>query len=121
MNQKSEMTLPYVKVGDYYYPNFAVPPPVGDIGFYGRLRRKCLIEHHPVLLNQLVLSGKLFEHLADINRQATERRDVLMQQMKEKWGVTEELKAHDQMAWVQQMNNIRACVDEIILEEIVFA
>ena len=99
MNQKSEMTLPYVKVGDYYYPNFAVPPPVGDIGYYGRLRRKCLIEHHPVLLNQLVLSGKLFEHLADINRQATERRDVLM----------------------QQMNNIRACVDEIILEEIVFA
>lgn len=57
MHQKSEMTLPYVKVGDYYYPNFAVPPPVGDIGFYGRLRRKCLIEHHPVLLNQLVLSG----------------------------------------------------------------
>ena len=85
MNQKSEMTLSYVKVGDYYYPNFAVPPPVGDIGYYGRLRRKCLIEHHPVLLNQLVLSGKLFEHLADINRQATERRDVLMQQMKEKW------------------------------------
>lgn len=121
MNQESQMTLPYVKVGDYYYPNFEVPPPVGDIGFYGRLRRKYLIEHRPVLLNQLVLSGKLFEHLADINWQATERCDVLMQQMKEKWGITEELKARDQMAWVQQMNNIRACVDEIIFEEIVFA
>jgi len=73
------------------------------------------------LLNQLVVSGKLFEHLADINRQATERRDALIQQMKEKGGVTEELKTRNQMAWVQQMNNIRACVDEIILEEIVFA
>lgn len=89
-----------MKVGDYYYPNFAVPPSVGDIGLYGRLRRKHLIEHHPVLLNQLVVAGKLFEHLADVNRQATERRDVLMQQMKEKLGVTEELKARDQMGWV---------------------
>ena len=121
MNQESKLKIPYVKVGDYYFPNFEVSPSVGDIGFYGRLRRKHLIDHRPVLLNQLVLSDRLFEYLADINRRATEQRDVLMQQMKEKCGVTEELKARDQMTWVQQMNNIRACVDEIILEEIVFA
>jgi len=121
MNQKARLAIPYVRVGDYYYPNLELPPPVGDIGFYGRLRRKYLIEQRPVLLNRLVVSGKLFEHLADINMQATERRDALIQQMKEKGGVTEELKTRNQMAWVQQMNNIRACVDEIILEEIVFA
>lgn len=121
MKHNPELTIPYVKVGDYYLPNFELPPPVGDIGFYGRLRRKYLIQHQPALLNRLVVTGKLFKHLALINQQATERRELLMQQMKEKWGVTEELKHHDQMGWVRQMNNIRACVDEIIFEEIVYA
>lgn len=121
MKQASGLTIPYVIVGDYYLPNFELPPPVGDIGFYGRLRRKFLIDHQPALLNQLVVTGKLFEHLARINQQATERRDLLIRQMKEAWGVTEELKHRDQMGWVRQMNNIRACADEIIFDEIVYA
>lgn len=121
MNQESKLVIPYVKIGDYYYPNLSTPPYAGDMGFYGRLRRQYLIEHRPSLLNRLVLTGKLDEHLVQLNEQAMERRKQLTEQMKKARGVTEELKSRDQMGWVQQMNNIRACVDEIIFEEIVYA
>ena len=102
--RESDLTIPYVKVGDYFFPNFALPPDAGDIGFWGRRRREFLREHRPVTFNQLVLSGELFKYLALFNQEATERLESLIQAMKVTQGITEELKGRDQMAWVGAMN-----------------
>ena len=123
MNQEyqSDLTIPYVKVGDYYLPNFELPPDAGDIGFWGRRRREFLREYRPITFNQLVLSGELFKYLALFNQEATERLESLIQTMKVAQGITEELKGRDQMAWVGAMNNIRACAEEIVYAELVYA
>ena len=118
--RESDLTIPYVKVGDYYFPNLSLPPDVGDIGFWGRRRREFLREHRPVTFNQLVLSGELFKYLALFNQEATERLESLIQGMKVAQGITEELKGRDQMAWVGAMNNIRACAEEIVYAELVY-
>ena len=118
---KSNLTIPYVKVGDYYFPNFTLPPDAGDIGFWGRRRKEFLREHRPITFNQLVLSGELFKYLALFNQEATERLESLIQAMKVAQGITEELKSHVQMAWVRAMNNIRACAEEIVYAELVYA
>ena len=152
MNKDHEydLTIPYVKVGDYYFPNFTLPPDAGDIGFWGRRRREFLREHRPVTFNQLVLSGELFKYLALFNQEATERLESLIQGMKVAQGITEELKGRDQMAWVGAMNpsaiprrktgcwlraavtsnsnarqalpdlQIRACAEEIVYAELVY-
>ena len=117
-NQNLELT--YKEVDGIFYPVFELPPRSGPIGMYGRMRRKYLIDHKPVLLNQLVVTGQLFEHLAQINREATELLDRLIDQMKKAEGVTEELKGRDQMAWVGRMNNIKARAEEIVLAEVVY-
>lgn len=117
---ESNPTIPYVKVGDYYFPNFSFPPDAGDIGFWGRRRREFLREHRPITFNQLVLSGELFKYLALFNQEATERQESLIQAMKVAQGITEELKNRDQMAWVGAMNNIRACIEEIVYAELVY-
>ncbi|MBR2717920.1 MAG: TnpV protein, partial [Clostridia bacterium] len=80
--RESDQSIPYVKVGDYYFPNFALPPDAGDIGFWGRRRKEFLREHRPVTFNQLVLSGELFKYLALFNQEATERLESLIQDMK---------------------------------------
>ncbi|MBP3541999.1 MAG: TnpV protein [Clostridia bacterium] len=118
---ESDLTIPYVKVGDYYLPNIALPPDVGDIGFWGRRRKDFLREHRPITFNQLVLSGELFKYLSLFNQEATERLESLIQAMKVAQGITEELKSRDQMAWVGAMNNIRACAEEIVYAELVYA
>ena len=118
--RESDLTIPYVKVGDYYFPNFSLPPDAGDIGFWGRRRREFLWEHRPVTFNQLVLSGELFKYLALFNQETTERLESLIQAMKVAQGITEELKGRDQMAWVGAMNNIRACAEEIVYAELVY-
>ncbi|MBQ3155688.1 MAG: TnpV protein [Clostridia bacterium] len=117
-NQNLELT--YKEVDSILYPVFELLQQSGPIGMYGRMRRKYLIDHKPVLLNQLVVTGRLFEHLAQINREATELLDRLIAQMKKAEGVTEELKGRDQMAWVGRMNNIKARAEEIVLAEIVY-
>ena len=117
---ESPLTIPYMKVGDYYFPNFALQPDAGDIGFWGRRRKEFLREHRPVTFNQLVLSGELFKYLALFNQEATERLESLIQSMKVAQGITEELKGRDQMAWVVAMNNIRACAEEIVYAELVY-
>ena len=123
MNKKHEstLTIPYVKVGDYYLPNITLPPDAGDIGFWGRRRKEFLREHRPVTFNQLVLSGELFKYLALFNQEATERLESLIQAMKVAQGITEELKSRDQMSWVGAMNNIRACAEKIVYAELVYA
>lgn len=117
-NQNLELT--YKEVDGIFYPVFELPQQSGPIGMYGRMRRKYLIDHKPVLLNQLVVTGRLFEHLAQINREASELLDRLIDQMKKAEGVTEELKGRDQMAWVGRMNNIKARAEEIVLAEVVY-
>lgn len=121
MNKKheSDLTIPYVKIGDYYFPNIALPPDAGEIGSWGRRRKEFLRKHRPILFNQLVLSGELFKYLALFNQEATERLEGLIQAMKIDQGITEELKSRDQMAWVGAMNNIRACAEEIVYAELV--
>ena len=123
MNQEyqSDLSIPYVKVGDYYFPNFELPPDSGDIGFWGRRRKEFLREYRPITFNQLVLSGELFKYLALFNQEATERLESLIQAMKVAQDITEELKSRDQMAWVGAMNNIRACAEEIVYAELVYA
>ena len=118
---ESYLTIPYVRVGDYYFPNLSLPPDGGDIGFWGRRRREFLREHRPITFNQLVLSGELFKYLVLFNQETTERLESLIQAMKVAQGITEELKSRDQMAWVGAMNNIRACAEEIIYTELVYA
>ena len=118
--RESDLTIPYVIIGDYYFPNFALPPDAGDIGFWGRRRKDFLREHRLVTFNQLVLSGELFKYLALFNQEATERLESLIQAMKVVQGITEELKGRDQMAWVGAMNNIRACVEAIVYAELVY-
>ena len=118
--RESDLTIPYVIIGDYYFPNFALPPDAGDIGFWGRRRKDFLREHRLVTFNQLVLSGELFKYLALFNQEAPERLESLIQAMKVVQGITEELKGRDQMAWVGAMNNIRACVEAIVYAELVY-
>ena len=115
--------LTYTKVGDYYIPDLILDEDPGQDVFYGRygsLRRDYLREHRPMLWAALVNSGKLPDHLKEIERSAEQRMDTILPQMMKAAGVTEELKARDQMAWVGLVNNCRARVDEIILSELVY-
>lgn len=112
-------SLHYELVGDYYLPLLTIPetPP---LGIWGRRRHRYLKEHRPVIYNTMLLSDKLFSHLADVDQQAKDLHDRLMKQIAAQAGITEQLKAQDQMAWVQQMNAIDAQVREIINHEIIY-
>lgn len=114
--------ISYTLVGDYYLPDLALS--VEDeqhVGTYGRKRLKYMKEYKKGLYSSLLLQGKLFSYLADLDEQAFELRERLMKQMAKAQGVTEQLKAEDQLEWVGRMNNIKACADEIVLQEIVYA
>ena len=110
----------YYQEGDYFLPNLAVPESV-PVGVWGQRRRRYLREHRKALYNALLLSGELDSHLADINQQAEDMFSQLVKQMAEQEGITEQLKAKNQMEWVGQMNNIRNRVEEIICNELIFA
>ena len=110
----------YELIGDYYYPCLTVEksPPLSK---YGRLRQRYLREHKRVLYFNLLTSGKLYEHLAEIDTSARDMAEYLIKEMAKKQGVTEELKATDMMRWIGLMNNIRTCADEIVLNDIVYS
>ena len=110
----------YSLCGDYYVPELAIPEENRPIGKWGRLYRNYLEQHHPIRFNDLVLSGQLWTYLADLNEQAQERLSLIVEQMKASEGVTEKLKAADQMAWVGAMNSIRSRAEEIILREMIY-
>ena len=103
MSQLLSCEFNYTLVGDYYIPNIALPEENRPIGRWGRLHRNYLEKHRPILFNDLVLSGQLWTYLADLNEQAQERLSLIIDQTKATDGVTEELKAADQMAWVSQI------------------
>ena len=102
----TENGIDYILVGDYYIPDLKLPEEHRHIGKYRRMHRKYLREVHPVRLNTLILTGELWTYLADLNEQAQERLDTIMEQMKIAEGVTEELKCTRQMEWVRRCNNI---------------
>lgn len=111
----------YSQVGDYLLPDIALPEQKEKpIGIWGQRRLRYLKQHRKVLYYNLLTSGKLNEHLADINEQAEDMFSRLVKQMAEREGVTEQLKAIDQMAWVGRMNNIRNRVTEHINENFIF-
>ena len=112
--------IEYTLVGDYYIPNIALPEENRPIGRWGRLHWDYLEQHHPIRFNDLVLSGQLWTYLADLNEQAQERLSLIVEQMKASEGVTEELKAADQMAWIGAMNSICNRAEEIILREMIY-
>ena len=110
----------YELIGDYYIPVLTLSSDEQrPIGKWGRMHREYPKELRPILFNDLILSGRLWTYLADLNEQAQERLSVIVEQMKEAEGVTEDLKAADQMAWVGAMNSIRNRAEEIILREMI--
>lgn len=118
-NEMQPMEIPYKKVGDYYLPMFSYPAADRPFGHWGRMRRDYLKEHRPVYFSRLVLSGQFYIELAELDQQAQDRYELIIEQMKKAEGVTEELKSRDQMAWVGRMNNIAARAKEIVIEEII--
>ena len=114
------MDISYIRVGDYFIPDLTLPEEPRPMGKWGRMHRDYLREHKPIQYNCLLLSGKLWTYLADLNEQAQDRLDRIIEQMKTDEGISEALKASDPMAWVQRMNNIRTRAEEIIREELIF-
>ena len=112
--------LDYVLVGDYYIPDLQLPEESCPIGIWGRMHKAYLELYHPARYADLILSGQLWTYLAALNEQAQNRLDYIIAQIKEAEGITEELKAHDQMAWVRAMNSIRSRAEEIILRELIY-
>ncbi|MBR0161791.1 MAG: TnpV protein [Oscillospiraceae bacterium] len=111
----------YVKVGDYLMPNLAIEETEQrHIGKYGRQRKRFLKDHRRVLYTNLLVSDKLDQHLAEIDHSCEEKLELLTRQMAQREGVTEALKAANQMEWVRRMNSISNRADEIVLHELVY-
>ena len=116
----TENGIDYILIGDYYIPDLKLPEEDRPIGRFGRLHREYLKQEHPARYSSLILTGKLWTYLADLNEQAEERLDLIIEQMKAAEGVTEELKARNQLEWVGRMNNIRNRAEEIINSELIY-
>ena len=112
--------MSYTLHGDYYLPDLVLREEEPTYGKYGMLRKQFLKEHRSARYQYLLLIGKLNEHLNQTDQEAREQVETLMEQMTEKQGVTEKLKAQDQMKWVRLMNNIKASAEEIILKNMVY-
>ena len=112
----------YTQIGDYLLPDLSLPAEkeTSNIGVWALRHKRYLKQHHKVLYYNLLTSGKLDSHLADIEEQAQHLFLRLVKELAEKEGVTEQLKAADQMLWVKKMNNIRSVATEIIFEEIIY-
>ena len=116
----TENGIDYILIGDYYIPDLKLPEENRPIGRYGRLHREYLKQEHPARYSSLILTGKLWTYLADLNEQAEERLGLIIEQRKAAEGVTEELKARNQLEWVGRMNNIRNRAEEIINSELIY-
>ena len=116
----TENGMDYVPVGDYYIPALQLPEENRPIGIWGQMHKAYLRLYHPARYNDLVLSGKLWTYLADLNEQAQNRLDCIIDQMKAAEGITEKLKAQNQIEWVRAMNSIRSRAEEIIRSEMIY-
>lgn len=116
------MEITYTKRGDYYYPDLTLPPqPTEDIGRFGRMRKKFLKEHQPDTFALMLMENSLTQHLIDIDHQAMEQIDLITFQLTQAEGITEDLKACDQLGWIQAMNSCRARAEEQVIRELVLA
>ena len=112
--------LSYTLHGDYYLPDLEINEEEPTYGKYGIMRKQFLKEHRSARYQYLVLTGKLTEQLNQVDKEAREKVEMLMEQMVEQWGVTEEMKMHEQMEWVRRKDNIQAIAEEIALKEIIY-
>ena len=110
----------YRQVGDFFIPDIELPERHYEIGKYSRMRHRYLKEHRKIQYTTMILDGTLYDHLEEIDRICNERMETMVATMKKQQGITEELKAADQLAWVGAMNNIRNAAEEIILRELVY-
>ncbi len=114
------MDITYTKHGDYYYPDLTLPPqPSGDIGRFGRMRKKYLKEHQPDTFALMLMENTLIQHLIDIDRQAMEQIDIITSQLARAEGVTEDFKACDQLGWTRAMNSCRARAEEEVIRMLI--
>ena len=113
--------LSYTLHGDYYFPNLIVDEEKATYGKYGMLRKRYLKEHKSGYYQYLMLSGKLTEHLNQVDREARETVERLVEQMTEKQGVTEQMKEENPMEWVRRMNNIKSVAEEMVLRKFIYA
>ena len=116
------MEVTYTRQGDYLIPNLLPPQeePI-PLGKYARMRKRFLQEHRKITYTNLLTSGKLNKHLAEIQQTAQRRMEEIVAQMAKAQGVTEELKASDQMKWVQMMNNLQNAAEETVLAELIYS
>ena len=117
----SNMNIEYKRNGDYLVPIIELNQPQTPLGKYGRMRRTFLKENRPILYNHLLLSGKLYPHLAEIEATARQRLEQTMPALMQTAGVTEDLKVRDPMKWVSLMNDLKAQAEEVILTELIYA
>ena len=120
--EMTENGIHYTLHGDYYFPDLDLPgSPRQTISHYGWMRKAYLEEHRPGLYERLLLSGKLYDHLAETDQVCQDRMERMIAQMAEAEGINEKLKASDQLGWISRINNIHQRAEEIILDELVFA
>ncbi|MBR2411653.1 MAG: TnpV protein [Clostridia bacterium] len=114
--------IQYRRVGDYLIPNLILPPEEAKVtlGKWGIMHKTYLEKHKKVLFNTLLMQGKLYQHCAEVERQARDMFDTLIEQMKAAEDVTEQLKEENQLEWVQRMNNIQQQAKEIVLDELIY-
>ena len=114
-------SISYRQVGDYFIPNLIIPPEEASItlGKWGMLHKVYMCKHQKVLFNSLLIQSKLFQHCAEIEKQANEMYDLLIEQMKETEGVTEQLKEENQLEWAQRMGNIQQRAREIVITDLI--
>ena len=117
-DEKNELN--YTLHGDYYLPDLEINEEEPTYGKYGIMRKQFLKEHRSARYQYLVLTGKLTEHLNQVDKEVREEVEILMEQMAEQWGVTEELKMQDQMEWVRRMNNIKNVAEEMVEKEVLY-
>ena len=110
--------LSYTLHGDYYLPDLKINEEEPTYGKYGIMRKQFLKEHRSARYQYLVLTGKLTEHLNQVDKEAREKVEMLVEQMAVQWGVTEELKMQNQMEWVRRMNNIKNAAEEVVVKNL---
>lgn len=122
MTTKTKENLTYRTVGDFRIPNLTLPPEEANItlGKWGMLHKEYLRKNKKVLFTTLLTQGKLYQHCAEVENQAQNMFDTLVEQMKETEGVTEQLKEENQLEWVQRMNNLQQRAREVVLNELIY-
>lgn len=119
--EMTENGIHYTMHGDYYFPDISASDSHTDIGHYGRMRKAYLEEHRPGLYTRLILSGKLYDHLAETDQVCRDRMKRMIAQLAEAEGINEKLKVSDQLGWISRMNSIRSQAEEIVLQEIIYS